>query len=51
MRGFMQLNSIPNVFYVCNDCNFVHTSGYDIDKCPYCSSDDWIEYEKVEYED
>lgn len=44
----MQLNEIPEQFYVCRDCNFVHTTAYDIDKCPYCKSDDWIEY-KAKY--
>ena len=47
----MQLVRIPKQFYVCSDCNFVHTTSSDIDKCPYCHCVDWIEYEKVEYEE
>lgn len=33
--------------YVCRDCDFVNDNAYDIDKCPYCSSDDWVEFKKV----
>lgn len=47
----MQLSSQPSQFYVCRDCNFVHTDPYDIDKCPYCKSDDWIKYKKEDEND
>ena len=47
----MQLENIPNRFFVCSDCYFVHTDPYSIDKCPYCKNDCWTEYEQVEYEE
>ena len=39
----MVLEGIPDKFYVCDCCNFAHTTS-EIDKCPYCGSDGWIEY-------
>jgi len=47
----MQLINLPEMIYVCRDCNFIHTSQYEIDKCPYCRSDDWVEYEPIIYEE
>ena len=34
------------IIYVCRDCDFVesHGEGWGLDKCPYCRSDDWVEY-------
>ncbi len=37
----------------CGDCGFwdnFGAEGDDVDKCPYCKSDNWIGYERVERE-
>ena len=46
----MQLKYIPSHIYICRDCNFLDKEG-SLDKCPYCKSDDWIDYEKQEEEE
>ena len=45
-----QCSKVPEVIYVCRDCYFTHDSMYDIDKCPYCKSDDWAEFYEAEDE-
>jgi len=44
-------NKPPASIYLCVDCLFLNDDSYNIDKCSHCGGDDWIEYEKVEYED
>lgn len=37
---------LRNFLYVCRDCRWVdhHGADIDIDKCPYCGSDNWAQY-------